>query len=51
MNIEINGEGLQIVIKWRVVKSTIKQVLPLIAALLALLAAPELGRLISILGW
>jgi hypothetical protein len=58
MTIHIDGEGIRIVIAWRSVKAAIqaihtmlKVLLPVITALASLFAAPEVMRLMKLLGW
>jgi hypothetical protein len=47
MKLEMNGEGLHIMIKWREARAALKQLIPLIVAAASLLAAPEVARMIS----
>jgi hypothetical protein len=58
MTIEIDDKGIRIVITWKVLREafkalylTLKALLPIIAAILALLAGPEIRRLGEMLGW
>lgn len=51
MKLEMNGEGLQIMIKWREARAALKQMLPLIAALVSLLAAPQVARVVATTNW
>jgi hypothetical protein len=50
MKLEIDGDGLRIEVVWRSAKAALKAVLPILAAIGAIAAAPELHRLGSILG-
>ena len=49
MKLEMNREGLHIMIKWREARAALKQLIPLLVAAASLLAAPEVARLISTL--
>jgi hypothetical protein len=51
VKLEIDGDGVRFTFKWDVAKAAVKQLLVLFAMLLAWLAAPELARLLAILGW
>jgi hypothetical protein len=42
---------VQIVIVWRLLRAMLKALLPIIAALISFLAAPEIARLGSYIGW
>jgi len=48
-----DGDGLeiQVAVRWDALRSTLKALIPVIAALLSLLAAPEIARLGSYFGW
>jgi hypothetical protein len=51
MKIHIDGTGLRIEVVWRSARAALKAMLPLLTAMAALLAAPELTRLGALLGW
>lgn len=51
MKLEMNADGLQIVIKWRDTRAALKQLVPLIVAIASLLAAPEVARVIASINW
>jgi hypothetical protein len=51
MELRIDGEELRLIIKWQRMQGLIKSLLPLIAAILGLLAAPEVIQLGQLLGW
>jgi hypothetical protein len=48
-----NGSGfeMRLHISWHSARACIKALLPVIAALVGLFAAPELGRLSALIGW
>ncbi|MEN9938326.1 MAG: hypothetical protein RLZZ387_4905 [Chloroflexota bacterium] len=50
MKIEIDGNGLRVVVVWTSVRSLLKALVPVITGILAFLSAPQLTRLIELLG-
>jgi|SwirhirootsSR3_FD_contig_41_3970798_length_209_multi_1_in_0_out_0_1 hypothetical protein len=50
MRLEIDGKGVRMEIVWTSVQSICKVLMPVVAAVLGLLAAPEVARLVAILG-
>lgn len=51
MKLEMNADGLHIVIKWRDTRAALKQLVPLIVAIASLLAVPEVARVIATINW
>jgi hypothetical protein len=55
MQFHVNGDGerleVHLLITWLSLQALLKALLPVIATAIALLAAPELVRLLSLLGW
>ena len=55
MQFHVNGDGerfeVHLLITWQSLHALLKAILPMIAATIGLLAAPELARLLSLLGW
>jgi hypothetical protein len=51
MKLEIDRKGLRFAIVWEEIRVLGKIVLPVIATLLTLAAAPEVSKIIALLGW
>lgn len=45
------GIQIQVTVKWRSLRATLRKLLPLVTALLSLLMSPEIARLGSFFGW
>ncbi len=58
MKVIINGQYFQIMLYWASIKalivaltSVLRLIVPFVTVLLTLLAAPEIHRLLSLIGW
>lgn len=51
MKLEIDRKGLRIAIVWEELRVLGKVLIPIIATLLTLAAAPEVSKLLTLLGW
>ena len=50
MKIELDGQGFRVVVVWASLKAVLKALFPLVTAVLALVSAPEITKLGSLLG-
>lgn len=55
MQFQVKGDGqgfeIRLQLSWRSMRDFIKALVPVIAAFAGFIAAPELARLIALLGW
>jgi hypothetical protein len=51
MKLEIDRKGLRFAIVWEEIRTLGKILLPVIATLLTLAAAPEVSKFLTLLGW
>jgi hypothetical protein len=51
MKLEIDQKGFRFVVVWEEVRGLVKVLLPVITAILTFAAAPEVLKVITLLGW